>query len=234
MEHGCGERDDGMREVGRDKVRVLNFIRVDPWLNQSSLAKSLSDRAKRTNLCLMSFSATIDPTLSMRELLAVYPGAQRALFRKYHIGGCASCGFSPDETLAAVCARHENLPVSEVVEYLSASQEEDAKMLITPRELAAALSTDPNAKLIDIRTREEFDAVHINDAIFFTQELMQEILASWNRNALLAIIDHQGARSLDAAAFFAGHGFTNVLALRGGIDAWSCEVDPNLPRYELE
>ena len=182
----------------------------------------------------MSFSATIDPNLSMRELLAVYPGAQRALFRKYHIGGCASCGFNPDETLAAVCARNENVPVDEVVEYLAASQEEDAKMQITPRELASALATDRNAKLIDIRTREEFDAVHIKDAIFFTQELMQEILASWDRNALLVVVDHQGARNLDAAAFFAGHGFTNVMALRGGIDAWSCEVDPNLPRYELE
>ena len=182
----------------------------------------------------MTSTAAIDSNLSMRELLAVYPGAQRALFRKYHIGGCASCGFSPDETLAAVCARNENLPVSEVVEYLAASQEEDAKLQITPGELSAALATDPKAKLIDIRTREEFDAVHIKDAIFFTQELMQEILASWDRNALLVVVDHQGARSLDAAAFFAGHGFTNVMALRGGIDAWSCEVDPNLPRYELE
>ena len=39
---------------------------------------------------------------------------------------------------------------------------------------------------------------------------------------------------MDAAAYFSGHGFSNVMALRGGIDAWSGEVDPNLPRYELE
>ena len=39
---------------------------------------------------------------------------------------------------------------------------------------------------------------------------------------------------MDAAAYFAGHGFENVRALQGGIDAWSQEVDPNLPRYELE
>ena len=36
----------------------------------------------------------------MAELLEAYPGAQRALFRNYHIGGCSSCGFRPDETLA--------------------------------------------------------------------------------------------------------------------------------------
>jgi hypothetical protein len=44
----------------------------------------------------------------------------------------------------------------------------------------------------------------------------------------------EGTRGLDAAAFFAGHGFTDVRALRGGIDAWSLEVDPSLPRYTIE
>jgi len=39
---------------------------------------------------------------------------------------------------------------------------------------------------------------------------------------------------MDAAAFFAGHGFTAIRALRGGVDAWSEEVDPGVPRYELE
>ena len=44
----------------------------------------------------------LDPQLPMRDLLAVYPGAQRALFRKYHVGGCSSCGFAPTETLAQI------------------------------------------------------------------------------------------------------------------------------------
>ena len=62
----------------------------------------------------MSSTAAIDPTISMRELLEQFPGAQRALFRRYHIGGCSNCGFRPDETLAGVCARNENLDVDEV------------------------------------------------------------------------------------------------------------------------
>ncbi|HZV35209.1 MAG TPA: rhodanese-like domain-containing protein, partial [Verrucomicrobiae bacterium] len=52
----------------------------------------------------------------MRDVLEVYPGAQRALFRKYHIGGCSSCGFQPTETLAQVCARNNNLNVDEVLQ----------------------------------------------------------------------------------------------------------------------
>ena len=182
----------------------------------------------------MTTTAPPDPQLNMRELLLHFPGAQRALFRRYHIGGCASCGFQPTETLAEVCARNENLPVDEVIAHILASHEADEKILISPADLAAALKDDAGAKLIDIRTREEFDAVHIEGAVFFTQELMQEILVRWDRAALLAIIDHTGARSMDAAAYFAGHGFENVRAVRGGIDAWSQEVDAALPRYELE
>jgi len=178
---------------------------------------------------------TIEPNITMRELLEQLPGAQRALFRKYHIGGCASCGFRPDETLAGVCERNENLPVADVIDYLLASHEEDKKMLMEPLALAELRAQEgAGFKLVDIRTREEFDAAKIEDSILFTQELMQEILGTWDRNALLVLIDHQGKRSLDAAAFFAGHGFTEVKALRGGIDAWSAEADSSVPRYELE
>jgi len=182
----------------------------------------------------MSTVTTIDPQIMMRELLVRFPGAQRALFRRYHIGGCSSCGFQPEETLAGVCERNDKLSVDEAIEHILTSHEADLKMQIAPTELAAALQDDPDARLVDIRTREEFDAVHIEGAIFFTQELMQEIQMKWDRRALIAILDHQGTRSMDAAAYFAGHGFENVRAVRGGLDAWSQEVDPNLPRYELE
>ncbi len=182
----------------------------------------------------MPITAPLDPQMTMRDLLQLYPGAQRALFRRYHIGGCASCGFQPEETLAGVCARNNALPVPEVIDHILASHEEDQKLQISPSELAAALKDDPEARLVDVRTREEFDAVHVEGAIFFTQELMQEALMKWDRRALLAIMDHQGTRSMDAAAYFAGHGFENVKSVRGGIDAWSQEVDASLPRYDLE
>jgi rhodanese-related sulfurtransferase len=185
-------------------------------------------------LASMSIATSLDPQITMRDLLQLYPGAQRALFRRYHIGGCASCGFQPEETLAGVCTRNNALSVTEVIDHILTSHDEDVKMQIAPAELAAALRDDPETRLVDVRTREEYDAVHIEGAIFFTQELMQEVLMKWDRRDLLAIIDHQGTRSMDAAAYFAGHGFENVKSVRGGIDAWSQEVDPNLARYDLE
>ena len=179
-------------------------------------------------------ATTIEPNITLRELLVQLPGAQRALFRKYHIGGCSSCGFSPEETLAQVCARNENLDVDEVIEHIIASEEAERAMQIEPRDLAAQIARGERVYLLDVRTREEYDAVKIDHAHLFTQELMQEIQSSWPRENLFVIYDHQGTRSLDAAAYFQGHGFENVKSLRGGIDAWSVDVDPKLARYHLE
>ena len=169
----------------------------------------------------------------MAELLETYPGAQRALFRNYHIGGCASCGFRPDETLAEVCARNDGLDPETVLESVRRAWEQDERMMISPQEVKALLEAR-KVEILDIRTREEYEAVHVEGAQFLDQALLQAILADNPKDALLVVLDHNGSRSLDAAAYFAGHGFTNVKCLRGGIDAWSVEVDSSLPRYTLE
>ncbi len=167
---------------------------------------------------MSAIASTIHSDLTMAELLEVYPGAQRALFRQYHIGGCSSCGFQPGETLAGVCARNENLSVTDVIDYLEKSQADDEKSLISPADAAAALKKG-EARFLDIRTREEFEAVHIERSHLFSQELLSEITAKWDKEVLLVIVDHQGKRVLDASAYFQGHGFSNVRGLSGGIDA---------------
>ena len=85
-----------------------------------------------------------------------------------------------------------------------------------------------------MRSREEFESVHIAGAALMSQPVTQEIMAEGTNSRPLVIIDHQGRQGLDAAAYFLGHGLTNVRCLRGGIDAWSREVDTKLPRYRLE
>ncbi len=176
-------------------------------------------------------ASTIDMT--MAELLDASPGAQRALFRNYHIGGCASCGFRPDETLAEVCSRNEGLDPEEVLEVIRQASVEDERMMISPLEAKQLLDSN-GVELLDIRTREEYEAVHIEGALFLDHSLMQQILSNKSKESFLVFVDHKGSRSLDAAAYFAGHGFTNIKCLRGGIDAWSVQVDPKLLRYTLE
>jgi rhodanese-related sulfurtransferase len=155
------------------------------------------------------------------------------LFRRYHIGGCSSCGFSPDETLAQVCARNGNLDVAEVLAHIQSSHEQDAKVLISPAELAGLLQHDKSVKLVDVRSREEFEAVNIAGSVLLSQDVMRELMASGSNTNPIIVIDHAGKNGLDAAAYFMGHGLQNVRCLRGGIDAWAQEVDAKMRRYKL-
>jgi rhodanese-related sulfurtransferase len=162
-----------------------------------------------------------------------FPGAQRALFRRYHIGGCSSCGFSPDETLAQVCARNGNLDVAEVLAHIQSSHEQDAKILISPKELAGLLQRDESVNLVDVRSREEFEAVNIAGSVLLSQSVMQQLMTSGSNTNPIVVIDHAGRNGLDAAAYFMGHGLQNVRCLCGGIDAWAQEVDQKMRRYKL-
>jgi rhodanese-related sulfurtransferase len=178
--------------------------------------------------------SSIRPASTMREVLEAFPGAQRALFRRYHIGGCSSCGFQPEETLEQVCARNGNLDVAQVLEHIRSSHEEDAKIFISPKDLSEMLQHDKSVRLLDVRSRAEFESVHLDGSVLLSQSIMREILADGTNTRPLVIIDHQGKQALDAAAYFMGHGLQNVRCLRGGLDAWSQEVDPSLPRYRLD
>ena len=53
-------------------------------------------------------------------------------------------------------------------------------MQVSPAELAGLLEAG-SVKILDVRTREEFDAARIEGSIFFTQELMQEVLSRGTR-----------------------------------------------------
>jgi len=178
---------------------------------------------------------------TMISITTQYPGARRALFARYHIGGCSSCAYQDGETLVQVCERNE-IVVNEVVEHILNSHLEDQKMLIEPLAVKKMIdayvvnSNETEVRFIDTRTREEHEAVSIPDSYFMTQELQQEVFSQWDRSEKLLIVlyDHSGKSSIDTCAWFIGHEMKNTVALIGGIDSWSQEVDSNIPRYRLE
>ncbi|MCF7729828.1 MAG: rhodanese-like domain-containing protein [Chthoniobacterales bacterium] len=185
-----------------------------------------------------SLTDSKNPTTStsMGDLLKIYPGARRTLFQRYHLGGCSSCSFSLEETLEELCERNGKLDPSSILKELEETHLADEQLLVTPESLRDHLydSKNDHLRLLDIRTREEFEAVHIPTSELLTQELMEETMNHWPKENLLVLIDHRGERSLDAAAYFSGHGFVNVKSLRGGIDAYAENVDRSLPQYTVE
>jgi rhodanese-related sulfurtransferase len=120
------------------------------------------------------------------------------------------------------------------MEHIRTSHEADRQLEITAKETAERVARGENIRLLDLRTREEWEAVRLDGADFVSQDLIQRLMGREGQEGLLVFYDHTGASSIDAAAYFAGHGFSNARWLRGGIDAWSQEVDPKVPRYRLE
>jgi monothiol glutaredoxin len=85
--------------------------------------------------------------------------------------------------------------------------------------------------LIDVRPPEEraIAAVPIDYSGLENGGL--ERLLALPKDTPLAFLCHHGGRSAQAAMYFAQQGFGKVYNVVGGIDAWSLEVDPKIPRY---
>ena len=179
----------------------------------------------------MPKTSEVTAQTTMREVLEAFPGAQRALMRRYHIGGCSSCGFAPEDRLGDVLAKHNVLAVDEVIEHIETSHAEEQRIQIQPQDLAEALKSSTPPRLLDVREPQELAIVKLDGAVPVTQELVQEMMAGWPKDTPIVTYCHHGIRSLEAASYFIGHGFSNVRTLAGGIDAWAEQIDPSLPRY---
>jgi len=85
--------------------------------------------------------------------------------------------------------------------------------------------------LIDVRGSEERALASLEAARIIDGSTMQEIEAM-PKDTALAFICHVGNRSQVAAEHFRKQGFSNVSNVVGGIDAWSQQIDPSVPRYK--
>jgi rhodanese-related sulfurtransferase len=104
---------------------------------------------------------------------------------------------------------------------------------ITPQELARRLAVGEAITLIDVRQPWEYQTAALpGSALVPLPELArraQEVQPS--AGGMVVAYCHHGIRSLTAAALLEALGFGPVHSLAGGIDAWSREVDPRVPRY---
>jgi monothiol glutaredoxin len=101
---------------------------------------------------------------------------------------------------------------------------------ISVQELKARLDGRERFEFYDVRGPEEravacFDACRLLDPEAAAQ------IDTFDRDAHLVFYSHHGERSQAVAEHFASLGFRNVFSLTGGIDAWSREIDPSVPRY---
>ena len=105
---------------------------------------------------------------------------------------------------------------------------------ITPTEFCArwpAAARRSGVVLLDVREHVELEMAAVADARHIPMREIPARLVELDRNIPLVVMCHSGGRSRRVAEFLLGNGFSKVFNLRGGIDAWSTEIDPQVPRY---
>lgn len=101
---------------------------------------------------------------------------------------------------------------------------------ISVKELKKLLDSGEPIELFDVRTHEERQKAKLEKAQHYDQAAQQK-LAQLDKNTPIYFHCHHGGRSRQAAEHYLRQGFTRVYNVTGGIDAWSVEVDPSVPRY---
>ena len=102
---------------------------------------------------------------------------------------------------------------------------------ITPKDLQRERSRKPDLLLVDVREPREAEIASIEGARLIPLRELPRRLSELPSHAEIVTHCHHGQRSLRAREILVGAGFHNVRSLAGGIDAWSREVDAEVPRY---
>jgi len=102
---------------------------------------------------------------------------------------------------------------------------------ISAQELQRERGSKPDLVLLDVREPREAQIARIEGARLIPLRELPRRLAELPGHAEIVTHCHHGQRSLQAREILKGAGFANVRSLAGGIDAWSREVDAEVPRY---
>ncbi len=108
------------------------------------------------------------------------------------------------------------------------------KLEVTPQEALVRLGGSEAAILIDVREPEEFALSRIEGAeLIPMQSIPPELqrLEAMADERTLMVLCHHGVRSLQVVSWLRRQGIENCFSVAGGIDRWSREVDPGVPRY---
>ena len=103
---------------------------------------------------------------------------------------------------------------------------------VTVQEMKRALE-DPTLgiKVIDVREPFEYEIAHISGVPLLPMSEIQRRFTELDPNTQYYFLCKVGARSMDVVDFLHEQGFKYVKNIKGGIDAWSAEIDPTVPRY---
>jgi adenylyltransferase/sulfurtransferase len=110
-------------------------------------------------------------------------------------------------------------------------QRDETIPAMSAHELKQKMDTREAFQLIDVREPFEYEIARIDGSKLIPLGEIAERTDELQREQTIVVHCHSGGRSAEAVRLLQQRGFTNVYNLEGGIDAWSDEVDPNVPKY---
>ena len=104
---------------------------------------------------------------------------------------------------------------------------------INVQEASALLDSPATPKLVDVREEDEFEICKVDGAVLLPLSTFVQYYeaALPDKSQKILLFCHHGMRSLRAAEYLSSRGYTDVKSITGGIDKWSLEIDPAVPRY---
>ena len=97
---------------------------------------------------------------------------------------------------------------------------------------AQSLLKDQKARFIDVREPWEAETAHIAGSLVMPMgDVPARAHQEFDPDERLVVFCHHGQRSLNVAVWLRNQGFEQAQSMRGGIDAWSTDLDPSVPRY---
>ena len=129
----------------------------------------------------------------------------------------------------------EKRTITELIDYEQfcgvAPEGHNAELAITARELAPRRERGDDLVLIDVREPHEYEIAHIAGAVLIPLHSLPERMNELDSSREIVLHCKVGQRSMRALEQLHRAGFRKIKNLRGGIDAWSRDVDPTVPRY---
>ncbi len=113
----------------------------------------------------------------------------------------------------------------------AAAEEEEPGFHVTPARLKAWLDRGRPLTLLDVRTFAEQAICRLDGSTLIPVQELARRYGELDPAAEIVAYCHTGVRSSQAVGFLRRQGFDRARNLAGGIDAWSREVDPSVPRY---
>jgi rhodanese-related sulfurtransferase len=102
---------------------------------------------------------------------------------------------------------------------------------ITPQELRQLQERKEALTLLDVREPWERLTVSIDGSLHIPMAEVPARVQELDPDEHIVVYCHHGVRSLSVTDWLRKQGYENVQSMTGGIDRWSVEIDPKLPRY---